>query len=350
MSVLYKNVLIHNAAELTENADGSVSWLRLPAWVRERLESDRGVEFTGAATGVELRFVLRSPEVRIRMAVSSGDGIFHVYRGSLQGGWEDHEVGRQVGTSPRDYVIRRSEEPEQLKAMSRAAGAPFRPEVVRVIFDRGFFRLYDIVGEVTPPEADQCPARTLLAYGSSITHGSNSLDMSHAWASLLGHRLGMDVRNLGMAGSCRMEPALVDWIAREGQAGRWDAAVLELGINVLDWEEALFASRVENTLRRVAGGNPGKPVYAVSPFYHCREDFDPGDRTYRWRELMREITDRLALPNLTCIDGRSVLDGMAWISADRVHPNIYGVQKIADELTARLAPELAPSPRPGRAL
>lgn len=142
-----------------------------------------------------------------------------------------------VTTEPQEFVIERSKNLDRLKVMAERIGDSWDPEVIRVIFDRGYFKIYDIVGDIEPPKEEQCPAKTMLSYGSSITHGSNSIDMSHSWVSIVAHNLNMDARNLGMAGSCAMEPEMVDYIASEGEKGRWDIATLELGINVLGWEE-----------------------------------------------------------------------------------------------------------------
>lgn len=75
-------------------------------------------------------------------------------------------------------------------------------------------------GDIAPPVKAQTPSKTLLCYGSSITHSSNSIDASHTWASLIAHSLNMDLRNLGMAGSCAIEPEVINYIASEGERGR----------------------------------------------------------------------------------------------------------------------------------
>ncbi len=334
--MIWQKAELYNAAELIEQADGGVSWLRVPAAARDAMETDQGKRMAGCATGVELRFVLKGEQAVIRMRTMTGDGIFHIYRGGLQGGWEDHEVHKTAGTQIEEYVIRRSENMERLRVMTERSGLDWDCEVIRVIFDRGYFELYGIEGDIEPPRRDQCPRRTLMAYGSSITHGSNSLDQSHSWVSVTAHALNMDARNLGMAGSCWMEPEIVDYVAAEGEKGAWDIALLELGINVLGWEEEKFLGRVENTVRTVAGRNPGKPVFVISPFYHCGEAYDAGGKTDLRRRQMEEIGRRLALENVEWINGLEILDSMSYISADEVHPNIYGVQRIADRLTERI--------------
>ncbi len=338
--MIYKNFEIHNVAECIENGDGSVSWRRVPLAVQNAMENRAAEQRAKNSTGVELRFVIRGDEAVVRMSTAKNDpkgfATFHVFRGGIQGGWQDHEVHRHVTGEVQDFVIARSKNMEKLKVMSEKSASPWDCEVVRILFDRGSYKIYDVIGDVVPPTKAQCPAKTILAYGSSITHGSNAIDASHTWAQQIAHNLGMDVRNLGMAGSCAIEPEMAEYIASEGEKGNWDVAILELGINVLKWPEEKIYSRVENILRQVAGRNPEKPVFVISPFYHCGEDFDEQDNAKNWRRIIREITRRLAYPNVTYVDGLEVLDGMQYISADEVHPNIYGVQRIADVLTQKM--------------
>lgn len=335
--MLFKNAEIHNISEIHQNEDGSYGWLRVPEWVDRDL-SDGGKRQNRGATGVELRFVLRSGEAKIRMSAPAGDftNVFHVFRGSIQGSWDDHEVDKYVGEHPHDYIIRRSPDADDFERVARLARHPFDPEVIRVIFDRGRFNLIDIEGDIEPPRADQTPRDTILFYGSSITHGSNAIDQSHSFASRVGARLRMDVRNLGFAGSCALEPSMAKYIADEGVAGHFAAAVLELGINVMFWEEPLIYERVENILREVAGRNPEKPIVVISPFYSS-EDLRGGGHLAAWRRIMREIVEKLNYPNVRYVNGLDLVGSPSLISADLVHPNIDGVDRIADGLTKILS-------------
>ena len=212
---------------------------------------------------------------------------------------------------------------------------PFSPEVVRVILDRGGFELVDVIGEVEPPGKEMLPAKTMLCYGSSITHGSNSIDMSHAWPAMTAHNLKMDVRNLGLAGSCCMEPEVIEYLAKEGEKGNWDLAVLELGINVLGWEKEKIQQRVLHVLDQIAGRNPEKPVFVISPFY-CYDDYNQGGQAEIWREMIEQIIRERKDANVTYINGLELLGDMSLISADEVHPNIYGVEQIAGRLTEHI--------------
>jgi lysophospholipase L1-like esterase len=139
-----------------------------------------------------------------------------------------------------------------------------------------------------------------------------------------------------MAGSCALEPSMAEYIASQGEAGLWDLATLELGINVLFWEEEKIRTRVENMIRQVAGRNGDKPVFVISPFYHCGDDFEEDNKAALWRSIIKEIVEKLHYENVTLINGLDILDSAADMSADEVHPNIYGVQRIADVLTSKI--------------
>lgn len=330
--MIYKNVEIHNIEELIENQDGSVSWLRVPKNVYDDLEiTEQGQRMARGSTGVELRFVLKGDKAAIRMAANGGR--FHVYRGGVQGCWFDHETNKILSDEPQDFVIERIEHPERLKAINKGSGYDWDSEVIRVIFDQGNIRIYDISGDIEPPRKEQCPSKTLLCYGSSITHGSNALDRSSSWVSVLAHNLNMDAWNLGMAGSCALEPEFAEYIASEGEKCRWDTAILELGINVLGWDEDKILARARNMIEQVAGRNMDKRVFVISPFYYCMEDLDNNRDGEKWRRLLKQVTNELNYQNVTYINGMDILDNMSYMSADEVHPNIYGVAQIAERMT-----------------
>lgn len=335
----FKNIEIHNVAELTDGRNGGVGWLRFPKSVAEKFEGGEGaLNVARYATGVEFRFVIENGDsavIRLRKFESDDvSNTFHVFRGGVQGGWEDADINNFVGSEPADFVIKRSKNIDALKRISPDDG--FSPEVVRVIFNRGRYELLDISDNVRPPEKGEVPDKKILFYGSSITHGSNALDMSHSFASIIGSRLNYDVYNLGMAGNCRIEHETADYLTSLD----WNIAVLELGINVLDWEMDKVAERCDYVLENVAGKHPDKPVFMISPFYCDNDLLKDGVRSKPWRKTMEERIRKANLPNVTYINGLDVLDGPKYLCADALHPNIYGVQKIADDLFALIYKEM----------
>lgn len=334
--MIWKNIEIFNVAELTHFDDGGVSWLRVPQNAYEALEKPSGKVMAVNSTGVELRFVLKGESVKIVMSSledEMGFNTFHVYRGGLQGGLEDHEIHCHITPTPQVFEFKPAQNAKSQKIASDMLALDWDTEVIRVIFDRGDIKLHDVIGEVEPPKQSQTPKNTLLCYGSSITHGSNSIDASHAWAAVLAHNLNMDCRNLGFAGSCALEPEVVDYIAAMGEQGKWQVANLELGINVLGWEEEKIYSRLENILDQVAGRNRDKHVFVISPFFYFDEVYKNCTGGAKWRRIIEEVINRRKDPNVTYINGLDILGDVSGMSGDLIHPSIYGVQQIADRLT-----------------
>ena len=328
--MIYKNIDLHNVAELVE-LDGKLRWLRVPERVQEAMETEGGKNACRNHTGVELRFVMLSDEVKlkIRPINPKGNVAVNVYFGGMQAGWQGYGEGPYFN-GESEIVIKRPANMEMIKRMSGDSGYDWSAEVVRVML-RGLFELVDVEGEVRPPERSELPKKTLLTYGSSITHGSNALTPSCTWASVLAHNLNVDLINLGMPGSCRMEPELVDYIASLD----WDAALLELGINVLAWEEELIRQRVSNTLSQVAGRHPDKKVYVMSPIF-CHDDYQGKGEAKKWREVIEAVIKEMAYPNVEYINGLDIMGDVSGLSGDEVHPNIYGIQQISARLTERI--------------
>ncbi len=332
--MIYKNAEIHNAAEIEmSEKDGSMIWYRMPKYLTDKFEISNAKNMNIGSTGVEIRFVIKSGTAEIRMrAENSKNNCFHIFRGGVQGGYLDNDLNIHVGSEETVFTIGKAENIETLKKMSGEAGDGFSPEVIRLIFDRGRYRIIDITGDIEPPKTGQKPEKTLLCYGSSITHGSISLDASHSWASVLAYNLHMDLRNLGMAGSCAIEPEVIDYIASEGEKGKWDMLILELGANVLSWDERKIRERTEYAISKTAERNQDKKIYVISPLY-CSNDFHGGKEAAGWRKILKETIGRLEFKNVTYIDGTKLLNKMSLLTADEVHPNIFGVQQIAERLT-----------------
>ncbi len=333
--MIYKNILFHNVEEFVKT-DKGVSWLRFPLSVCDKMESELGRQQCHNSTGVELRFIIKSESVKLRMRDISSKpeavGNFHVDRGGMQGGWKDHENNTYISRDICEFEIKKTENLPHLIRMSREMKSEWNPNLVRVIFDRSSFELIDIIGDVEAPQKIDTPQKRILFYGSSITHGSNSIDASHAWSSIVAYNLSMDCLNKGQAGSCMMEPAVVDYIAEKGRKNEWDIAVLELGINVLSWEREKIRERVSYAVKEIATKNMLKKIFVISPLYCC-DDFDDEGNAQKWREEMADIVKALHFENVFYIDGSDLIGDMSLISADLVHPNIYGISNVAEKLT-----------------
>ena len=335
--MIYRNIDLHNIVEIEETPRGAQGY-RVPRAVRERFELPIAKDMSMGSVGVEYRFVIRSGKATLRFATSSGAPLtqkVHCYYGGVQGGWMDE----RFVTGDGELTLERPADLEKLRRVAREAGSPWDPEVIRVVPSGGSILLAGVEGDVVPPRPDQVPKETLLCYGSSITACSNSLDQSHSWASLLARALGMDYRNLGMAGSCAMEPEYADWIAGMGTRDEWHTAVLELGVNVSDWSVEKIRARAGYLIRTVAEKNPTKTVCVVSPFYSA-PDLDGSPNLPRWREELERLVGEIALPNLIYVNGLTCCGSSRYLCHDWWHPDIIGTQKIYERLSAILTERL----------
>ena len=187
---------------------------------------------------------------------------------------------------------------------------------------------------------DEVPQQTWLAYGSSITFGGNALFAPNAYVQHAAVRLGVDVLNKGLPGSCLCEPSMADYLA----AMKWDFATLELGVNLVELatpEE--FAGRARGLLNRVHGSNPGRPIFVIDIFPN-RADFlidqnDPAARNTRpFRDIIRDHVTTTNHPNLRHIPAGQTLDNPAFLSADLVHPSDEGHLRMGALPQAKMTP------------
>lgn len=340
--MIYKNIEIFNAAELIELEDGSVTWRRVPKWVEDTLErGDQSLRYSRMSTGVELRFRLISDRVTIRLAKVRDDGVdnsFCIFRGGFQGYYGDYAKGRVLtDMEPMDVVIEKHQNPQRQELMNSMTRMPWDMDVFRIRFDRGLFRIVDIIGEVEPPKKEQCPQKTLMTYGSSITVGMDSMTAATAWASILAHNLRWDLLNKGFAGSCLMEYDMAEYLAQLGEQNAYDAGILELGINAMTFPEEKVYDRVENILRQVVGRNPDKPFFVVSPFLAPNDWAADGENGRKWRRIIPEVVEKLNYPNLTYINGRDIVNDVDFFAADGLHPSVYGHMEIAKNMYDRVS-------------
>lgn len=325
--MIFQNIEFHNVEEIVPYEDG---WRlhRAPAFVRqacgERLENT-----SAYGTGVELRFCILGEyaEIRLRTVPIAEGQMAFVYYGSIQGGWQQSSYV----ITERETVIRipRPGNMEGLKTISSNANLPFSPEVVRLVLPYGNNIFLGASGDICPPDASLLPKKTLLSYGSSITHGSLALVAPYAYPFRIAQKLGMDSLNKGFAGTCLCERAMAEWFVSRKD---WHAATLELGINMLGMTETEFERRIDEFTAIMA--EDGRPVFATSIFSTA---FDSPKH-----DLFRQIVRKYAEPRLHFVDGLELLDRPEYISQDGVHPSLEGIAQVADrwvEIIRRGLPE-----------
>ncbi len=340
--MIFKNAEFFNVSDLTpDTVHGGYVLHRLPTSLEGVMAG--GGNANRDATGVEIRFVMRGDRVTLRLAAVPepdnegqhfiGNCRVSVYYGNMLGGWWDQEKDRHIGEDVTDLVICRPPEMETCRAISRAADFPYAADVVRVLLEPGHYRFFDIIGDIEPPKPEQLPGRRYVAYGSSITHGSLGLSTAWYYPTRVGEYFRAETRNLGFAGSCRLEPEVADALA----ALDFDVATLEVGINVLGMPEEEFDRRVRNLIATVAGAHPTAEIFCISPFY-CHADWR-GDRApMAFRRIVARAVADYASPHVHEINGLSCLGSADGLSCDLVHPSPIGTDRIASALITQMKP------------
>lgn len=323
--MIFQQIDFHNVAEIAPHADGGWQLWRVPADVRAQANERLNSTTAAYSTGIELRFVMLSDTVTIRLrSVPIAEGqMAYLYFGSFQGGWQQSSwIIRNEVTA---ITLTRPGNLEQMRCISRDAALPFDPAVVRLVLPYGNIIFHDIEGEVAPPSADLLPNSTLICYGSSITHGSLALAAPYTYPFRIAQKLGFDYLNCGFAGTALCDRAIAEWIVSRRD---WHVATLEIGVNMLGMEEAEFERRVDEFTAIFAAD--GRPVFTTSIF---RTGGEHGAQQPTHADRFRDIVRRYAEPRLHFIDGLALLEKAEFISQDMVHPSLEGIAQIADRWT-----------------
>ena len=331
--MIFQNIDFHNVSELTENGDGGYTMHRFPVSVEEEL-TEQGKSANKVSTGVELRFRMISDNVKIKFKFGGKATRVNIYRGGVIGSWDEVEVPI-IGGDVYELTVAKKNT-ESLQKINAAAHFGFSHEIIRVVLNSSSLDFYGVEGDVVPPEKEQLPEKTYLAYGSSITHGSNAVAIPSSFAFRIAEHFRTDYYNLGLAGAARMEKGVIDTIAAWGEEGKWDFATVCMGINVLSMEESEFRRRVRYTVETITAKNPEKHVFFISPIF-CNDDMGENRKAARWREVVGEEVLRHASDCVHYINGLELLGDASGLSCDYVHPSPMGIDCITKALTEKIS-------------
>ena len=322
--VVYQNVLLRNVSELVADEDGLQRFRRVPSSVHSVL-SEQGKKMNAGNTGVEIRFVLEGDKAIIRLGCEKAESTAtcYVYYGDFIADWPETEkvvLGRDTS-----LTIRRSTRRDYLRRAYQDCGGRFEPDVVRIVLPHGAIGIRSVEGDVRPPTENEVPRRVYLAYGSSITHGSVATQQPMSYASLVAAQLGADIRNLGFAGSCRLEREMADYIA----AQPFDYASLEMGINILNMDPVEFEKRVRYLLDKVSATHPNALILAIDVYRTLGDEKHLADAE-NFRKIVARVVKDLNRANVMHVSGLEALPSVSLLSEGFVHPAPEGHRAIAD--------------------
>ncbi|MGO4499340.1 SGNH/GDSL hydrolase family protein [Paenibacillus sp. 2RAB27] len=335
---MLENVVFHNVAELESRAYlPGLRLQRFPKQVRESL-TEKGRTKAAESSGCEIRFVTEATNIRVTMAAQEKDGRVLVFKGDFFHAAYDLKAG-VITTLQLESPERFAEVP--LALLDNVA---FSSNVWRIYCDRftAIFVDIDAYGfAIRPPERQEVPQLTMLAYGSSITQGAGALSHYNGYVQQTARRLDIDVLNLGLSGSCYCEPELADHLAERED---WDLAYLELGVNMrgtVNVEE--FQHRVTYLLDGIIRKHPSKPIFVTTIypnratyFHDTAHPFSVAEKQFN--EVLKRYVESRQHPNLTLLDGAQIMIDFTSLTSDLIHPSDYGHSRMGEQLAGFLRP------------
>jgi lysophospholipase L1-like esterase len=196
-------------------------------------------------------------------------------------------------------------------------------------------------------------ARTWVHYGSSISHCVEAENPLGVWSSRIAEDLGVNLVNLGLAGSANIEYFASKTIASIPA----DFISLKLGINVVagaTMTKRTFVAAVQAMLDMIRESQPTAQIAVISPIYCPGLETKPGPVTTNeagevlgsefnkvdWlgeltlvsvREILEEIVAGRQDENLRYLSGLELFsEHDVHMMPDHLHPNAEGYLLIAE--------------------
>lgn len=321
---LLENVELFNAGEL-EDYHGGFILRRYPDRLSRFLSSE-GADMSKQSTGCEIRFVkTERGKIRVNISTENEGTYILLYRGDrLEAGYSvDKRRSIVINDNPCDKI----KNPDFFSRDS------FSKDVIRLVLQGDYVSLDSIETygrKIRRPRPDEVPQKTILAYGSSITHGARSGNTQLTYASFAGQLLGAQVLNKGLAGSCLCENEVADYFAENI---KYDMFVFEHGTNMyaygmsenygIDGTVKFIRERGEYMLSRMLEKNPDKPIFLIMPLRPETAYEKPSDYEAIARAVS-EMHKNAASDKCILITAEELESKTSVVTADLIHPSPEG--------------------------
>ena len=268
------------------------------------------------AAGGRLRFASSSPEVRVKVTLSSCVPLGPMTLSGVAG-CDVYIDNEYVGTyAPGDFGITEYEFSFENKGEQIQINLPIASKVADVKVECDDIRL----------PREYTVTKPVVFYGSSITNSVCATSPGNTYPAILSRRLDCDYINFGMAGSCRGEERFAEYISE------YDMSMLIIGYdhNALNVEE--LEERHERFFKTVRKHHPDLPVLIMS-----KPDLfnDHVNNTKRRDVIYRTYSNAQAAgdENVYFLDGRWFYDRpIPEMTADGLHPTDETFERFADIL------------------
>ena len=286
---------------------------RLPidTWATAQLPVTVRLELVGDAPGLRLSYRTLTGELGYR---GPGAGTtFSVWRGGACVDEQPAGLGDNFVT-----VSLRGGEPDERAIVYLPEG--MKPTVLTVEAAGG--------GRIEPAP----PQPRWVAYGDSIAEGWVASGPSGAWPAITGRARGLDVVNLGYAGSARGEIVSAEHVA----ALAADVISISHGTNCwtrIPFSAAMMREGMRAFLDVVRQGHPSTPLVVASPVVRPDAESTPNRLGATLADL-RAVIESVVEERIVAGDGRlTLVRGLPLMGpellADGIHPGDAGHQALA---------------------
>ena len=292
MSNLTRTPLLQSAAEIVGpydhlvSDDGWVSFSRLPLWTWKQFGVSGLHRWTRFPSGVRLRFRTEASTIALEVHVMPltitrviaepavarfdllVDGVEAATVPAVKGGQLRLEMDGPLVTS-EEFIRGEGEE------ISFANLKPGVKEIEIWLPAGALVEIRNISAdsEILPPTPSQ--KKKWVHYGSSISQCAETERPLDIWSVHASRLLGIDIRNLGLAGECHID----GFVARTIADTPADFISLKLGINVVNGDsmrERSFIPAVHNFLDTIREKKPNTPILIISPIICPFHEVNPG--------------------------------------------------------------------------
>jgi len=319
---MINDVEFYNLGEFEEVVGvGTNGLVRIPARIRNLL--NERARFIGMdSIGIEIRFVTDAPNIDVFLSALKPEfsecTSVRVYKGNF--------LINELELEPGKTLFYRINPPDIFKKVNSQMlnNGGFAPCVWRIVCNRStvIFHGMNTHGyEIRKPRKDELPIMNWLAYGSSITN--SHLD---GYIHVAANKLKFQVQNKGFSGACHIEKELVDYIVDECD---FDFITCELGVNMRGmYTPKMFRERASYLINRLVILD--KPAMIITIFpnsdserYSIESNSITSDEI-AYNEILHDLVQQAKSDKLILVQGNELLSDINGLSADLVHPTVYG--------------------------
>lgn len=314
--MIYDNIEFFNVEEINENRN----ILRFKENLILNLgcqAHQRGRFYGYRAIGCELRFLTESKFFDLKLRSDKEDCKVHIFFGDYM--FNTYLLNEGIITNIHVEI------PDKIYENYDKLNRSFNSRVIRVVIGYPGYVSYislNTYANRRPPKFDEIPPKTILVYGSSISHGSEALEYINSYPFLLSRMLGMNVINKAIPGSCQAEYIMSDYLATL----KTDFAFIEFGVNVLSlYTIDEYKKHLDYLLNKINSNN----IFYTGVFknYHILNT-----ESYNYKQMVLFNNYCKNINKYNYINPDFLVKDIDVLTSDLLHPSDYGQIQIAINL------------------